>query len=206
MSSGEESRDSEALKPTKPAKASNPAIWGLAGVLAGSLVSGVFSLATAQKAYDAAENTAARSTLQNERTIEETRRRGQEEFIREQRVAAFNQFLVLSQTAARDQVTVLNVMNSNAQQEVINNYYSISSASYEEFVSIAWTVEFYATEEVETVADKLSAELFARQEMLSTYRSGAVNASEIDAKVRDQEMLRDYRTQFTTVARGLVTS
>ncbi|WP_146069215.1 hypothetical protein [Arthrobacter sp. ZGTC412] len=208
MSSGEASPGSEASKSVKPARASSPAIWGLAGVLTGSLVSGAFSVMAAQKAYDAAENTAARQHESNERTIDETRRRGREEFIRAQRVAAFSQFLTLSQNVEGDMINVVNSMAAGAPQGVTSSQFAAADASYRNFVSSAWGVEFYSTDEVQAIAHQMNLELEERFELLRTY-SGT--APEEFAALKDRvggrhAKMADFREKFTTAVRAMISS
>ncbi|WP_172411805.1 hypothetical protein, partial [Arthrobacter globiformis] len=96
MSSSDKSLDSGTPGGTKSSKDRNPALWGLIGVLAGSLISGAFSVVNAQMAYQASENAANRAQQSTERSIQEENKRKRDEFLRDQRATSYKEFLTNS--------------------------------------------------------------------------------------------------------------
>ncbi len=169
MSSSEESLDSGAPGGTKSRGMRNPALWGLAGVLAGSLVSGAFSVWTAEKAFQASENSATRAQQSSERSIEEENKRNRDEFLRDQRVTAYKQFLTDSRLVEDAQLDYLTAL-SQPENYNVNTYLSALESTNRQFVNSAWGMEFFSPDKLKEAARTLTQELYARHLMLRNYR------------------------------------
>jgi methyl-accepting chemotaxis protein len=207
MSSGEESRGSAAPQAPTPTKASSPALWGLVGVLSGSLVSGVFSMVAAQKSYDAAINTAAKSQETNERTLEETRSREREVFLREQRVSVFTQLLTDAQLAEAAYADYLTVLSSPAAYPDPSDYYSQMELSYRQYVSSAWSAEFFSPEEVKSITHALNREIDALHSLFTSFDGTAEAVPALSAQFSEgQTKIQQMREQFAAAVSRTVSS
>lgn len=208
MSSSEESLDSGTPGGTKSAKAKNPAVWGLIGVLSGSLISGAFSMVSARMAYDAAENTAARTQETNERSLEAQRAQSRNQFLRDQRVAVFRQYLLDSQAAEEAQMDYVAVVSSPGHTpEQAAAWMQEANLKQRQFVASTWSVEFFATEELKAVAKELTNELAARYEMVRTYSHTSNEFQALNSRIANgQNAMVDLRRKFTAAASAIVSS
>lgn len=105
-----------------------------------SLVSGAFSVANAQLAYQASENSANRSQQSSERSIEEENKRKRDEFLRDQRVVFYKQFLADSRLTEDAQIDYYNVLSQPAiyAPAAANAYLTDMEAKNRQFVGSAW--------------------------------------------------------------------
>lgn len=198
MSPGDASPDSGTPGGLKPGSTKNPAVWGLVGVLSGSLISGAVSLVSANMQYESARDTAAETALQ-----------ARDQFLRDQRVTAFSQYLLDSQTAETAQTDYASALVSSGgyTPEQINFWYEAAVSAQRQFVASAWSVQFFATENLEEAAGELSSELYQRFEMLRTYSGTSDELSTIeDRVVNGQDLMVDLRSKFTTAASAVVSS
>ena len=169
MSASEESLDSRAPGGMKSRGTRNPAMWGLIGVLAGSVVSGAFSVWTSEKAYQASENAANRAQQSTERIIEEENKRKRDEFLRDQRVATYKQFLTDSRLYEDAQADYLFAL-SQPERYNVAAYLTALETTNRQFVGSAWGMEFFSPAKLKTAAQTLTQELYARYLMLTNYR------------------------------------
>lgn len=208
MSSSDESLDSEALGGKKSSKTKNPAVWGLIGVLSGSLISGAFSLVSARMQYDAAQNTAARTQETNERSLEAARTQSRNQFLRDQRVAVFKQYLVDSQGAEEAQMDYVSVLLSPAHTpEQLAAWYQEASTRQRQFVASTWGLQFFATEELKAAATELTTELETRFEMVRTYSQKPGELEALETRVtKGADAMANLRHKFTDAASAIVSS
>jgi hypothetical protein len=144
-------------------------MWGLIGVLAGSVVSGAFSVWTSEKAYQASENAANRAQQSTERIIEEENKRKRDEFLRDQRVATYKQFLTDSRLYEDAQADYLFAL-SQPERYNVAAYLTALETTNRQFVGSAWGMEFFSPAKLKTAAQTLTQELYARYLMLTNYR------------------------------------
>lgn len=208
MSSGEESLDSGAPGGTKSRKDKNPAMWGLIGVLSGSLISGAFSLASARMQYEAAQNTAVRTQETNERSLEAARTQARNQFLRDQRVAVFKQYLVDSQGAEEAQMDYVSVLLSPEHTpEQLDAWYQEAALKQRQFVASTWGLHFFATEELKAVATDLTTELETRFEMVHTYSQQPGELEALETRViKGADAMANLRHAFTEAASAIVSS
>lgn len=209
MSSSDESLDSGAPGGKKSSKTKNPAVWGLIGVLAGSLISGAFSVANAHMAYQASENAANRAQQSTERIIEEENKRKRDEFLRDQRATYYKEFLTNSSTleiAQTDYLTVLKQPESYPPASR-NSYLAEMEVKYRQFLSSAWGMEFFSSDKLKDAARTLSQELYQRHLMLENYNGTAAGLQELDTRVaRGTDKVVELRQKFADSANEILSS
>lgn len=190
---------------TKRTRASNPAIWGLTGVLAGSLVSGAFSVRAAEIASQATENSAARAQESSERSIQAENKRARDEFLREQRVAIYKQFLTDSQVYEQAQSDFLEVLRfrDSYPPDSPDAYLSDLETKHRQFINSSWGFEFFSTKELRDHATAIVQELHETYNMLP-FPSEAKDAAHLNTLRRRLDLGRDImaqqRQKFTEVA------
>jgi hypothetical protein len=206
MSSSEESLDSVAPGGTKSKGMRNPALWGLAGVLAGSLVSGGFSVWAAEKGFQASENSAIRAQQSSERSIEEDNKRKRDEFLREQRVTAYKQFLTDSRLVEDAQLDYLAAL---AHQEIydVNTSLSTMELTNRQFINSAWGMEFFSPDKLKEAARTLTQELYARHLMLRNYRQSDAEWQTLNQRVEGgRAKIIELRQEFAESASEVLSS
>lgn len=197
---------------SKSDRTSNPATWGLIGVLSGSLISGVFSYFNAQTAYEASENAAIKAQETSERSLEAQRKQAKDDFFRNQRVSAYGKYLSASQwseIAMLDLLTV--IMNPTGFTPDQREFWrSNFEAKYREFVDSGWSLEFFATDELKAVAHELNAELEERHAILNAqynFQAAPEQFQSLIARMQGPEdRMEQLRTKFTSVASSAVSS
>lgn len=206
MSSSEESLDSGAPGGPKSKGMRNPAVWGLAGVLAGSLVSGAFSVWTAEKAFQASENSATRAQQSSERSIEEENKRKRDEFLRDQRVTAYKQFLTDSRLVEDAQLDYLGALSQPERYDV-NTYLTALETMNRQFVNSAWGMEFFSPDKLKEAARTLTQELYARHLMLRNYRSSNAEWQALHQRVEGgRANIIELRQKFADSASEVLSS
>lgn len=209
MSSGEPPLGSDAAKPSRPRKDHNPAWWALIGALSGSLVSGGFSLATAQITNEANDRAALRAQQASEKALEAQRRQGHEQFLREKRVEVFQQFLADSQiveTAQRDYLVIISAPNLYPAGTA-DSYYSDLTVKFRQFQISGWGVEFFAPAETKVAANDLTNEIVSLYNLLLDYGGEQTEIEPLTEKMLARlDQVAFLRLAFTSAARGSVTS
>jgi hypothetical protein len=180
-------------------------MWGLIGVLAGSVVSGAFSVWSSEKAYQASENSAIRAQQSSERNIEEENKRKRDEFLRDQRVAAYKQFLTDSRLAEDAQADYLNALSQPERYDV-NAYLTALETTNRQFVGSAWGMEFFSPEKLKAAAQTLTQELYARYLMLTNYRQPAEWQALTQRINGGREKLSELRQKFADSASEVLSS
>ena len=185
-------------------------MWGLIGVLCGSLISGAFSYASARLAYDASENTAIKTQETNERTLAAQRNQAREQFFRDQRVAVYGKYLSASQWSEIAMYDILTVIKTPSYAPADREFWrSNFEFKYREFIDAGWNLEFFATEELQAVANEMNAELQERHKLLlEQYYLPA--AAQVEALTRrmsgPEDKMFQLRSKFTKVVRDAVSS
>lgn len=209
MSSGESPEDSGAADALKPKKDHTPAWWALVGALLGSLVSGGFSLATAVMTGEATERAAARAQESSERALEAERRQGQEEFLREQRLKVFQDFLADSQIVAAAQSDYLAVISSPDRHPTGSAEASLADLTekHRKLIASSWSIEFFASPELIEPADEIVAWADSMYGHVVNYRGDPSEIPFLTEKMEEASgQMSAHRLRFTTVARGVIAS
>lgn len=209
MSSSEEALDSGAPGGTKSSKTKNPAVWGLIGVLSGSLISGAFSAWAADKAYQASENSAIRAQQSSERSIEEENKRKRDEFLRDQRVATYKQFLTDSRLVEDAQLDYLGVLSRPAVFTAadVNASSSELEVKYRQFVNSAWGMEFFSPDRLKEAARTLTQELHARYIMLRTFDQSNAQFQALHSRIEQgRGTVQELRQKFADSASEVLSS
>ncbi|MDP9694448.1 UNVERIFIED_ORG: hypothetical protein J2X79_002007 [Arthrobacter globiformis] len=206
MSSSEESLDSGTPGGTKSSRVRNPALWGLVGVLAGSLVSGAFSLYAADKAYQASESSRIGAQQSFERGIEEENKRKRDEFLRDQRVTAYKQFLTDSRLLEDAQADYLAALAQPERYDV-NTYLTALETTNRQFVNSAWGMEFFSPEKLKEDARTLTQELYARYLALTNYRPSIAEWQALTQRVNGtRDKVSELRQKFADSASQVLSS
>jgi hypothetical protein len=187
----------------KPREKRDTALWGFIGVVVGSVVSGFFSLMTSQMAYQASENSAARAQQSSERTIQEENNRARDEFLRDQRISVYKQYLTDSTVTEAAQLDYFAVLSQPASYPpaAVNSYFADMETKNRQFVNSAWGFEFFSTEKLKEAAGKLTQELYARHLLLRNYDRSDAAFRELAARIEGgREKMAELRRQFTESA------
>ena len=207
MSSSDKSLDSGTPGGTKSSKDRNPALWGLIGVLAGSLISGAFSVVNAQMAYQASENAANRAQQSTERSIQEENKRKRDEFLRDQRATSYKEFLTNSRLFEDAQLDYLYAL-SHQETHNVNAYLTELEVKNRQFVNSAWGMEFFSPQDLQDTARALTTELYERYLMLTNYNGSSAQFQALTDRVDRNGRVKivELRQKFADNASKVLTS
>lgn len=199
MSADEQDSSVSAPPDRRSLKSTNPALWGLLGVLAGSLASGTFSVAAAQVSFKANE-----ATIQAERELNKIdREQKKEEFVREQRVNAYGKFMSDSQAAETAQADYLNSIMANNSDENHGYFFVNMEDKQRQFLISAWSVELFASERLKATIHDMTRILDSRYTTLSRFTGDRSNFDAVSAlwsEIQNSPSIEQPRLNFTQAA------
>lgn len=172
----------------------SPATWGVIGALAGALVSASISYASARLAADTSV-----------RTVQAASEQSNTEFLRNQRLADYTDFLTKStvaEIAVDDYSTILLASDGSFTQAERNAAYSRLDSAENDYIYAAWRVDMIASDAVRDVCLNMNSVLVDTANTWRIRPNNHIDSSMSASQITDfGTKMNDLRTQFTNASR-----
>lgn len=203
MSSSEPPLDSVATNTSVSRKGHSSAWWALIGALAGSLVSGAFSVTTAIMTNEANEKAAVRAQEASEKALNAQRRQAQEQFLRDQRAKAYQQFLSDSQAAEDAQLDYAAVLSD---PRALAKSTTELTSKYNRYKISFWSIQILAPSNLQSAANELDTAMSSMLSLLPAYGGKPTGTDSLGVAMdRERTLLSQARLRFASIARETIT-